>query len=252
MSEPSFIAIQKSFSAYIRAPQQHPVPLGIPPQRMQIYADLFYNNVQNLLASSFPVLRQVLDDNQWHSLIRAYFAEHLAHTPLFPQIAREFLRYLEDTRGLRAGDWPFLLELAHYEWVELALAIDPREIPDAGFDAKGDLLAGKAFLSPLAWPLAYCFPVHKISPAYKPSTAPAQAIYLLVYRNCADAVRFLELNPVSARLIELLGQDLSGRQALQQIAEELAHPQPVKVIDAGRQILEDLRARDVILGVRSA
>jgi hypothetical protein len=49
---------------------------------------------------------------------------------------------------------PWLHELAHYEWVELALQIADDDLPP--HDPDGDLLAGKPVPSPLAWALAYC------------------------------------------------------------------------------------------------
>ena len=64
-----------------------------------------------------------------------------------------------------------MLELAHYEWVEMALSIAKEElvINNRGFD---DLLNKNIRLSPLAWPLAYQYPVQKISPDYLPADAP--------------------------------------------------------------------------------
>ena len=56
--------------------------------------------------------------------MRAFYRDHRCQTPLFPEIAREFLRFLE-ARAIRRTPRrpPFLRELAHYEWVELALQI---------------------------------------------------------------------------------------------------------------------------------
>ena len=61
----------------------------------------------------------------------------------------------------------------------------------------------------------------------------------------------MELNAVTARLLTLLQtQQLTGAQALQQIIDEMKHPKPRVVIDGGRNMLADLRRRDVVLGTR--
>jgi hypothetical protein len=108
-------------------------------------------------------------------------------------------------------------------------------------------------LSPLAWPLAYRFPVHRLSPDYTPGTAPETPTFLVVYRDRGDRVGFLEINPVTARLLERLAApdaEATGRVLLTRIATELGHPDPRVVIDGGADILEALRRRDVILGTR--
>jgi hypothetical protein len=86
-----------------------------------------------------------------------------------------------------------------------------------------------------------------------PATPAEQTTYLLVYRDPDDEVGFIELNPVSARLLALLQEDtkLSGRQALEQIAAELQHPNPDVVIDGGRQILQEWQQRGIVRGMIS-
>jgi len=83
---------------------------------MAIYTDLFFNNIESLLSANFPVIRTLYDDDAWRSLVRAFYSEHRCHTPLFTEIAREFIRFLETRRDTDAGDPAFLVELAHYEW----------------------------------------------------------------------------------------------------------------------------------------
>ncbi len=248
----SFKDIQYQFTRNIRDPETCPAPADIEDRRMQIYRDLLYNNVEDFLANIFPVLRKITPDKQWHELMRDYFKKHQARTPLFPKMSQEFLQYLENEREVGDSDFPFAKELAHYEWLELAIAIDSRDIDLQGIDTNGDLLAGLPVLSPLAWPFAYRYPVHKISPDFLPKEAPAQASYLVVYRDRDDEVGFLELNPVSAKLIEYLQADksVSGLQMLQDIAIEIQHPDAQVVIDGGREILESMRDKDIILGTR--
>lgn len=250
-AEPSFIRRQYAFAAHIRDPHNNPAPTDVEDRRMGIYRELFFNNVEGFLSSSFPVLRRLLDDDSWLALARDFFARHRCHTPLFLEIPREFLGYLEEERGERETDPPFLRELAHYEWMELALSIAEKE--DTGeSDPQGDLLTGQPLLSSLAWPLAYRYPVHRISPDFRPERPNDPPVYLLVYRDCKDEVGFIELNAVSARLFALL-QEHSGRSGLsllEQIAAELQHPRPDAVVEGGRAILEEWRRLGIVRGVR--
>lgn len=250
-NESTFMRKQYEFAAHIRDPHTHPRPADIEARRMKIYTELFYNNVEGFISNSYPVLRAILDDDSWHRLIRDYFHIHRARTPLFPEMPREFLHYLQQERILPANDFPFFVELAHYEWAELALSLSDQEPDWSRIDTDGDLLEGLPVLSPLAWPLSYTWPVHKIGPAFLPDTPPDTPTYLLLYRDLQDEVHFMELNPVTARLLQLVleGALPNTRAILQHITDELKHPDPGAVTQGGFAIIQDLVQRHVILGV---
>ncbi|TVQ87511.1 MAG: DUF2063 domain-containing protein [Chromatiaceae bacterium] len=251
--QPDFIAAQFAFAAHLRDPDHCPPPPGIETRRLTIYRELIFNNVAALLEAGFPVLRQVLGPARWQALIRDFLIEHRAQTPLFTELPQELLDYLGTTRAARhPEDPPFLLELAHYEWVELALGISDAAVDPATYDADGDLLAGVPLVSPLTWNLAYRFPVHRIGPDHQPSTPEPEPTRLLVYRDRHDQVGFLVINSITQRLIERLQQDppVSGQAALLAIAAELGHADAGPIIAAGSALLADLHRRDIILGTR--
>jgi hypothetical protein len=248
-------AQQYGFAAHLRDPQQAPAPPGLEERRLKIYRELFYNNVENLLANNFPVIRRLLGDTAWHALVRDFYREHRCHTPLFPELGKELLRYLEQRQQEGRGDPPFLLELAHYEWIELALSLDEQEIDAVPHDAAGDLLDGVPVPSPLAWPLAYAWPVQQLRPEYRPDVAPEAPTFLLVVRNRADQVQFKAIDALGFQLMQALhGNDagLNGRALLEALASQLGAPDPAAFVAGGARLLEQLRARDAVLGTRPA
>jgi hypothetical protein len=246
-------ATQMAFAAHIRDPEHAPAPVDVEDRRMAIYRDLFFRNISGLLENAFPVLRRILGDTRWQALIRDFMVHHRAATPLFLELSQELLDYLGTTRaGQATDDPPFLLELAHYEWVELALSVSDDEPDPTHADPNGDLLDGVPVVSPLAWNLSYRYPVHRIGPDFQPEAPGDTATHLVVYRNRAERIEFLEINAITQRLLTLVQEERSptGRQALEAIAAELKHPDPEKVVAAGSRMLTDLRRRDVILGTR--
>jgi hypothetical protein len=316
---PHFQQVQYQFAAHLRDPEHQPAPAGIENRRLQIYRELFYNNIEDFLSNAFPVLRKLTADARWHAMARDFYARHQCRDPQFYKISEEFLGYLEHERGAVAGDPPFLKELAHYEWVEMALAIaeikltpelggadtascaskwereaphrpapasasprsgsvslggadtascaskwgweaphrpapapaSPRSGSVSLADPNGDLIAGVPVASPLAWTLAYDYPVHRISPEFQPAEPGAQPTCLIVYRTRQDEVKFMEVNAITARLMQLINeQPATGREQLMRVAAELQHPQPEAVIAEGVRILEGLRERDILLGTR--
>ena len=250
---PAFQDAQHAFTAHLRDPHSQPRPADVEERRMAIYRALFYNNIEGFIASSFPVLRAITPDDAWHRRVRRFFAEHRCQTPYFAEIAEEFLAWLNRDDSTDAGDPPFLRELAHYEWVELALQVSDADAQTPALDRNGDVYTGIPVISPLAWPLAYAYPVHRIGVDFQPQEPGPQPTCLVVYRDRGDTVRFLEINAVTYRLLELLQEDpqASGRDAVTRIAAELQHPQPETVMTHGRSLLAELRERNVIVGTRN-
>ena len=246
--------LQIAFAAHIRDPENHAAPADVEDRRMDLYRQLFFNNIKRILASNFPVLRKLYDDEAWRQLARDFYSEHRCQTPLFPELPKEFLRYLQDQRKDRPGDPAFLLELAHYEWVELALSMDEKELEDTEANSTGDLLEEVPVLSPLAWPLSYRYPVHRIRPGFEPEAPPDEATHILVYRDRNYQVKFMHLNDVSRLLLNLLQENrgLTGLELLREIASRINHPDPSVVIDNGKKLLQDLRSKDILLGTRPA
>lgn len=242
-----FKAKQQEFAAYIRDPENNPPPADVKPQRMAMYRELFFNNIDSFLSANFPVLRAILDDQQWFDLGQDFFVKHASRTPHFSQIPEEFLDYLQHERD-SSGDFPFMLELVHYEWVEMALSIAKETVP-VNQPSLDDLKNQRICLSPLAWPLAYQYPVQKISPDFLPETPPELATFLIVYRNPDDEVNFIEITPITYRLLEIIQEreEVLVADCLKQVAEESKHSSPEMIMAGGLQILKELAEKTVIM-----
>jgi hypothetical protein len=241
-----FKAKQTEFAAYIRDPDKNPPPADVKEQRIQMYRELFFNNIESFLSGNFPVLKKILGDLQWLQLAEDFFAKHQCQTPHFSEIPEEFLDYLQNERD-SSEDYSFMLELAHYEWVEMALSVSRDEVSPE-IPTLDNLLNQTLSLSPLAWPLAYQYPVHKIAPEFLPLEAPTQATFLIVYRNAADDVNFIEITAMTYRLLEIIQEQTrsDAESCLKQVAQEMNHPNPEIVIAGGLQILNDLAEKRIV------
>ncbi|MYB88380.1 MAG: DUF2063 domain-containing protein [Proteobacteria bacterium] len=250
---PAFKKVQYEFTAHLRDPSRNSAPEGIEDRRMKIYRGLLYRNVQNFIKSAFPVLRRLYSDKDWHRMVRDFFANHRSASPYFKDISREFLDYLENERMPRPEDPVFINELAHYEWIEICLANSDLEPDMTNVDPTGDLIHNVPVLSPLAEFFGYHFPVHKIGPDFQPKQTSAQPVFLMIYRDRQGKVGFMELNSITAKLIEQMknNQLETGKQLLGKIAKELQHPNPEVVIRSGGKTLKQLRAKDILLGTRT-
>ena len=246
-----FQEVQRAFAAHIRDPDSHPAPEGVEDRRMAIYRQLFFANISNLLGGTYPVLRNLIDDENWDLLIRGFMRDHRSHTPYFLKLPGEFLDYLNSESGLPGHVPSFAQELAQFEWTKLALRVSEDDPSLDGVDAQGNLLKGIPVVSPLARLLSFRYPVHQIGEEFQPESPSDSLSFLVVYRNLKDKVNFMEVNPVTARLLELIRESngLPGETLLRQVAADIQHPHPDQVVQAGLEILEGLRTHDIILGI---
>jgi hypothetical protein len=242
---------QYAFAAHIRDPEHNPAPADIEDRRMAIYRELFFNNLFNLLSSTFPVLKKIHPDDKWRQLIREFMIHHQADTPYFLEVPQEFLAFLQNTYAGSADDFPFLLELAHYEWVELELSVSEAENDWQHIDSDGDLISGVPVKSKLAYVIEYQYPVQKISTSYLPTEPGDPPTYLSVYRKADDELGFMELNPVTARLLQLVDENdakKSGEELLLTLARESNYPEPETLVAHGADAMRQMKESEIILG----
>jgi uncharacterized protein len=107
-------------------------------------------------------------------------------------------------------------------------------------------------VSPLAWPLAYVWPVHRIGPDYRPDTPPAAPTLLMLRRETDGTVSFHALTPLSFRLLQRLDAEpgLSGRDQLRALAAEAGAADAEAFAREGAAMLAHMRAEGTILGTR--
>jgi hypothetical protein len=246
---------QYAFAAHIRDPENTVAPSGIEDRRMAIYRELFFNNLLNLLGTFFPVLRKIHSDDRWRHIIREFMKVHRAKTPYFLELPEEFLSFLQNEYGALEDDHPFLTELAHYEYAELALRVSTDENDLQGVEPGGNLLNDVPVKSELAWAFAYHYPVHRISKDFLPTEKAEQPTYLAIYRRTDDKVRFLELNAVTAALLNAVDENLTGQSGealLRELAKTIEYPDVDALIEHGADALEEMRKLEILTGTRIA
>ncbi len=237
----AFQQYQLVFTAHIRNPTLHKKPAHVPEERMAVYREAVFNNIFESVSVCFPVCQAVLGKRAWHKLIRQFVVNHQATSPLFREIPQQFIDFLN-----LVPDTPtYLNSLAHYEWVELVVsAVKTASKPTS---KTIDLIYEKPVLAPASMLLHYDYAVHKISARNKPKIA--EKTYLFVFRNASFEVKFIELNPMTFNLLSLIKKEnLTGKQALTRLAQEINHPDTGAIIAFGADILNNLAEQQAIIG----
>jgi len=246
---PAFQQQQRHLLNYLRQPQANQLPNGFAPQRLAVYVDLLYNKFDESLTACFPIIRSLLPKQDWRALLLDFVAKHRCLTPYYRQIPDEFVQYLQQERR-HSGDWPFLAELAHFEWIELQLSIAEAEPVTLKQLSNTELLNNVPVFAPVIQLLHYQWPVQHIGPNFLPNELPATATHILGFRDSEDQVQFVDLTTATAKLILLLNNGLTGQQALQRMrGANLTDEQFLEFTQFGQQILADLHSQGAIIDI---
>jgi hypothetical protein len=213
---------------------------------MAVYREGVFNNIFESASVCFPVCQATLGKNDWRNIVKKFVSNHHASSPLFRNIPHELVKFLEDDSKIP----DYIKQLAHYEWVELAVsALQTKATAKKTILSETtDLLNEIPVLTPAHMLLQYDYPVQKISAQFKPEQT--ESTYLLVFRNELFDVNFVELNPMTYALLHTVLQGMSGKQALTYLAKQIQHPNPETIIEFGHGVLKDLVQQQAIIGSR--
>lgn len=201
--QPEFKKLQQAFSGCIRSVDPQVKMPGIENRRLNVYRELFFNNIESFISSTFPVLNEMISETNWTLLIKDFFATHKCESPYFLKISEEFLNYLE---SCELDFLPvFSYQLAHWEWMELYA--DVVETQDVSVEITDLTLTDIVTSNDCTWALAYDFPVHKASSSFSP--VERESTFLIVHRDHDLSVGFIEINPLSMLLFDHIKQNIS-------------------------------------------
>lgn len=177
--------------------------------RMTIYQELFLNNIHAFISTAFPVTKSLLSEQLWQSSIQQFLTHHHSHSPLFTDISTEFLSFIDK----ESSDFPtHLIELMHYEWLELKLDGESTQIKKGTTPQLDSIIT----VSPVSQLAVYQYPVHLMRPGFEPYR---ETTHLLIYRSWNEQICFDLLTASSALLFQSL---IESEQTLEQQLENLA------------------------------
>ncbi|HAT8643091.1 TPA: DUF2063 domain-containing protein [Legionella pneumophila] len=178
------------------------VPPGVTLKQMALYKTLLFNNFNDIIRPCFPVLTSIVPQSIWAELLQDFLANHHATTPLFHQVAHEFVSFL---KGIILPDYPFCYALAHYEWTELDIETQFEQDTPIRATQSIPLLDTPLRLKATARLLHYPYDVEHISKNYQPKD-PVDT-FLLVYRDVQYQIQFIKLNRLSYTVLHLMQEE---------------------------------------------
>lgn len=168
-------------------------------KRLEIYRGLVRNSFFDLFSRIYPYSKKLIGKD-WDRLLPEYFEFFPPKSPILNKIAMNFPLFLSHQEKI-LNKYPFIQELAMYEWLELEIA--DRENPRKS--------TSKNILNPVHVLFSSNYPVNKIieyiDNNIDPNTLEPVETHIIIYRDPKTyQVRFFELSKASLAYIELLKQ----------------------------------------------
>jgi hypothetical protein len=218
--------------------------------RLSVYRELVRARLRDAVTHAIPRTRARLG-----SVFDEYFARFLAERGPRSHYLRDVTtEFLDFVAPLLAGDTrvpAWALELARHEALDIIVgsAAEAKRT-----DALPELDPDRALsFSATARIVRYAFAVHRVSAELADRSEPEEvATALFVYRSPEHDVRYLELSPLAAALLERLFAGETLRRALERATRELGVPLDSTVLEGSARVLADLAERGALVGARAA
>lgn len=172
--------------------------------QLLIYRGLARTALEDPLPDCFPITHALLEEaDLWGDCLDAFLSSRSIQSPYYRDVNPAFVEWLA-TSGWGQERWPFLLQLAHFEYIEVEILRWPDDPPPKGLK---DIPAAdsRVVFAGATRNLAYSYQVHK---ATKEDMEPeAGEAFLLGYRDWEGDFFYSEL---SAHASAFLARCLEG------------------------------------------
>ena len=166
-------------------------------ERIGVYRDLVKTSFTELITNIYP-LTYSLFKNHWKELLSKYIEAYPPKSPVLVRAAEDFPVFLAKQKDI-TKKYPFIPELAKYEWFEVDLC--EREEHHNGTKIQG--------LNPVHELCRFEYSIPEIAELLEKNKRlnkiTKQPTNVFIYRDPKDlSIRFFELSPSSLQYIELL------------------------------------------------
>jgi len=214
-------------------------------ERWLVYRTLVRNTLRNAVSLAIPRTLARLGP-LFDEYFERFLAERGPRTHYLRDVTTELLDFVAPFWPSDARVPPWSHELARHEALEIVIAslgepLVPHVLEE--LDAERGLVFIEA-----ARVVRYDFAVHRLPASDADRSAPArEAVALFAYRDAEHDVRYLELSPLAAALVERLLAGESLKSALV-LACAATRSDPGTALGGAAELLADLAARGALLG----
>lgn len=220
-------------------------------ERLDVYRELVRGSLHRLLGDLLPrtVARLGEDAERW---IDAWLAELGPRSRVLRELVDEWIAWATPRWSGDPRVAPYLADLARHEAIERAVAAAPARDDPPGMSERFAIDARLVF-DASARIARYDHAIHTLPEDEDDRSAPpAIPTALLVYRDRDHRVRFLELSPLAAAVVERLLDGARVVDALQAGAAAVGEPVDDERLARMSRLLADLAERGILRGAAPA
>lgn len=235
---------QTSLATYCRTGCYENIP-GVNEKHVKQYRRLVYNVIDDTLSTAYPLSKKLLLEEEWNTLVQDFFSSVNCSSPQIWTMPRELVEFLEDSDYVLVQKYPFLVELLHFEWLEIEVYM-MEDAPVVPYKVEGDFQVETLYLNPELRILALSYPVHT-KVAKEIDEADKGQYFVTVHRHPMNGKAiFTEVNYAHLLLIDSLMQQPSKLEDLKNLW--LQSLEEVVVDQALTPFIENCLKTKLILG----
>ncbi len=248
-------AVRKSFSRGDSgiSPQ---IAKDIDKSGVELYATLIDYGQQDLMASVYPYCAKILK-TKWEPTVREYFLTYPANHFNLNRAAQRFPIYLKNEGKQFLRKYPFLAELAEYEWLELELLEVDKEVtpqPILVLSKPEQFIHFAPLLNPALLLRQYQYPIseiiEKIDKKKSISSIAPHTSRVAIYRHpVTNHCKYLDVGEIAFEVIQASSDVPHSYADLISLAVTRAgNPDPQKTVVEFLDLVEKLQELQVFIG----
>lgn len=220
---------------------------GLGADRLLVYRRLVFNRFVDAVQMSIPRAINRRGEAAFRQDVARFLDDQGSGSPYLRDIASEFVRWVEPLWKSDAEVPDYLPDLARHELLSFETASVQTESSRA-VDEELDLQRPVVFEGS-ARVERYAYAVHRLPEDESDRSEPdREPTALLAYRDTDHKVRYLDLGPVAASVVEHLLDGTELRTAVEKGCADAGAAVDDELLGGIAQLLADLAERGVILG----
>lgn len=223
---------------------------------VELYATLIDYGQQDLMASVYPYCAKILK-KKWEPTVREYFLTYPANHYNLNRAAQRFPLFLKSEGKQFLQKYPFLVELAEYEWLELELLEVDKDVtpqPNLVLSKPEQFIQFGPLLNPALILRQYDYPIstviEKIDKKQSISSIKPQPSRVAIFRHpLTNHCKYLDVGEIAFEVIQAsIDVPHSYADLISLAVARAANPDPQKTVVEFLDLVEKLQELQVFIG----